>query len=42
MERKFIKFLTNNASLPDELVNIMVENTVIKKLYFKYPQMGVV
>ena len=30
MDNEFVKFLSKNTSLPDELLNILVENTIIK------------
>ena len=33
MDNEFVKFLSKNTSLPDELINILVENNVIQ--YFK-------
>ena len=30
MDKEFVRFLSKNTSLPDELLNIIVENTVIK------------
>ena len=30
MDNEFVKYLSKNSSLPDELLNIIVENTIIK------------